>query len=167
MNTVQLRKLVEEDAERLAELANNESVWSNLRDKMPHPYSLEDAKQFIASSTKENNAINFGIDYKNELCGVIGIITQNDVYRFSAEIGYWLGEPFWGKGITTKALQLITNYAFDTLNLNRVFAASYGFNKASIRVLEKNGFKHEGILKEAVFKNGKFHDEWRFGKLKE
>ena len=167
MTTIQLRKLVQDDAERLAELANNKSVWSNLRNKMPHPYALEDAQQFIASADKENPTLSFGIYFEHELCGVIGIIAQKDVYRFSGEIGYWLGEPFWGKGIATPALKLITEYAFDTLQLNRVFAASYAFNKASIRVLEKNGFVHEGVLKQAVFKNGQFHDEWRFGKLKE
>ena len=89
---------------------------------------------------------------------------QKDVYRESAEIGYWLGAPYWGKGIATKAVALVTHYGFETLRLNRIFTGVFSFNKASMRVLEKNGFTKEGIFKRAVVKNGITYDEHRYAK---
>ena len=97
---------------------------------------------------------------------MIGLIVQKDVYRKSAEIGYWIGEPFWGMGIATKAVEPITEYGFMELELNRIYTGVFEYNTASMKVLEKNGFEKEGIFKDAIFKNSKVYDEHRFFKLK-
>ena len=97
----------------------------------------------------------------------IGLTIQKDVYKKSAEIGYWIGEPFWGNGIATKAVELITEYGFNKLALNRVYAGVFEYNITSMKVLEKNGYKKEGIFKNAILKNDKVYDEHRFFKLNE
>ncbi|MGH1387787.1 GNAT family N-acetyltransferase [Kordia sp.] len=162
---IKIRSLSSLDISELAKLANNKKVWDNLRDSIPNPYSKNDADFFINLTEQEKPKQNFGIDYKGKLCGIIGIIIQKDVYRKSAEIGYWIGEPYWGNGIATKAIALITDYGFNTLDLNRIYAGVFEYNIASMKVLEKNGFKKEGIFKNAILKNEKFYDEHRFYKL--
>jgi ribosomal-protein-alanine N-acetyltransferase len=149
---VRLRPLRYADREILTRLANNIKIWNNLRDMFPHPYTLEDADKFIDSVKLQEPQVTFAIEYAFSFAGVIGLVLQPDVYRKSAEIGYWLGEPFWGKGITTTAVKLATQYAFDTLNLNRLYAGVFEGNEASKRVLEKCGYQLEGISKKAVFK---------------
>lgn len=162
---IQLRPLKHSDRTQLAKLANNKNIWDNLRDYIPYPYDENDADYFINLTLQEEPKQNFGITYNNELCGVIGVILQKDVYRKSGEIGYWIGEPYWGKGIATKAVELITTYGFDKLQLHRIYAGVFDYNTASIKVLEKNGFQPEGIFKNAIFKNEKLYDEHRFYKL--
>ena len=107
----------------------------------------------------------FGIRYEEELCGIISLHMQKDVYQKSAEIGYWIGEPFWGMGIATKAVEIITAYGFSELQLARIYAGVFDFNKASMSVLEKNGYEQEGIFRNAIFKNNRLCDEHRYGKL--
>lgn len=163
---IRLRPLRYADRDLLVSLANNKKIWNNLRDMFPHPYTLEEAEKFLDMVKRQEPLITFAIEYEFQFCGVIGMMLQQDVYRKSAEIGYWIGEPFWGKGIATKALTLATQYAFNTLELERLFANIFQGNEASKRVLEKCGFQLEGISRKAVFKNNKFLDELRFGKLK-
>ncbi len=162
---IKIRPLNLSDKSELAKLANNKKIWDNLRDYFPYPYNENDADFFIKLTEQENPKQNFGIEYNGKLCGVIGLIIQKDVYRKSAEIGYWIGEPYWGMGIATKAVELITVYGFNTLNLNRIYTGVFEYNTASMKVLEKNGFEKEGIFKMAVFKNEKFFDEHRYYKL--
>jgi len=162
---VKIRPLESSDKSDLAKLANNKKVWDNLRDYIPYPYNENDADIFINSTKKESPQQNFGIEYKDEICGVIGLIIQKDVYRRSAEIGYWTGEPYWRKGIASKAVELIIKYGFDELNLNRIFTGVFDYNTASMRVLEKNGFEKEGIFKNAIIKNGNVYDEHRYGRM--
>ncbi len=164
---IKIRPLKFSDKTELAKLANNKKVWDNLRDYIPYPYKESDAVFFIESTNKEVPKQTFGIEYKGKLSGVIGLIMQKDVYQKSAEIGYWVGEPFWGNGIATSAVELITKYGFDTLDLNRIFAGVFEYNIASMSVLEKNGYKKEGIFKNAILKNDKICDEHRFYKLNE
>ena len=167
IENIKLRKLESSDKETIAELLNNKKILNNLRDSIPNPYSISDAIFFI-NLTKENNPRQIlGIEYKEELCGVISLIIQTDIYSKSAEIGYWLGEKYWGKGIMTKAVKLITKYGFENLNIIRIFTGVFEFNLASIKVLEKNGYLKDGIFKKAIFKNGKIWDEHRYYKLKE
>ena len=166
-DNIRLRPLRYADKQRLSELANNTKIWDNLRDMFPHPYTLEDAEKFLDSVKQQDPQMTFAIEYEFMLAGVIGLILQTDVYRKSAEIGYWLGEPFWGKGITTTAVRLATSYAFETLNLIRVYAGIFEGNEASKRVLEKNGYKLEGISRKSVFKNNKMLDEYRYGIVKQ
>ena len=164
---VKLRELYLSDKSQLAKLVNNKNIWVNLRDTFPFPYGESDAESFINSVTEEKPKQNFGIEYNGDLCGVIGIIIQKDVYRKSAEIGYWIGEPYWGKGIATKAIKLITKYGFENLKLLRIHAGIFEFNIASMKALEKNGYKKEGVFKKAIFKNDKVFDEHKYFKLNE
>jgi len=162
---IKIRPLELSDKTPLAKIADNKKVWNNLRDYIPSPYNESDAEFFIRLTKQEKPPQNFGIEYKGEICGVIGLIIQQDVYRKSAEIGYWLGEDYWGKGIATKAVELITEYGFKTLHLIRIYTGVFEFNIASMKVLEKNDYIKEGIFKKAVFKNGKLWDEHRYYKL--
>ena len=164
---IRLRSLRYADREHLAELANNLKIWNNLRNMFPHPYTLEDADKFLDMVKQQEPQVTFAIDCKYQFAGVIGLVLQPDVYKKGAEIGYWIGEPFWGLGIATMALKLASEYAFDTLGLERLFAGVFEGNVASMRVLEKCGFQLEGISRKAVFKNNKLIDEHRYGKVRE
>ncbi|WP_350286105.1 GNAT family protein [uncultured Croceitalea sp.] len=163
----EIRPLRLSDKVELARLANNKNIWNNLRDHIPFPYEEDDAEIFITLTIEEEPQRTFGIAHNGQLSGIIGLVLQKDVYQKSAEIGYWIGEPFWGKGIATKAVELISEYAFDKLNLNRIYTGVFEYNIASMKVLEKNGFKKEGVFKNAIFKNGKVCDEHRFYRLNE
>ena len=163
---VNIRPLRLSDKTELAKLANNKKIWDNLRDYIPFPYMESDADFFINLTLKEKPQQTFGITFNDQVVGVIGLVIQEDVYQKSAEIGYWIGEPFWGQGIATKALALITTYGFDKLDLHRIYTGVFEFNTASMKVLEKNGYQKEGIFKNAVIKNGEVCDEHRFYKLK-
>lgn len=163
---IRLRSFHYKDAERLAGLANNWNIWLNVRDIFPHPYTVSDAEQFIDSATQQDPQTTFAIEYDFKFTGAIGLVLQEDVYRFSAELGYWIGEPFWNKGIASCALQLMKTYAFKKMNLEKLFAGVFEGNEASKRVLEKCGFQLEGIARKAVFKNGSLIDEYRYGIVK-
>lgn len=168
MTRIKLKPLSTEDAPALAELANNKKIWDCIRDHFPYPYTLEDAKAFIDKAEKESPALSFAIvNSTDQLCGVISLFPQEDVYRISAEIGYWIGEPFWGKGVASQAIALMTRYGFEELGLERIYAGVFDFNIASMKALEKNGYQKEGVLRNAVIKNGKIRDEHRFAKLRE
>lgn len=162
---ITLRSLQASDRTQLASLANNWNIWKNVRDQMPYPYTEDNADFFInhVASSKENHIR--AILHNDTFCGMIGLHPQKDVYRLSAELGYWIGEPFWGKGIATEAVHQMTSFGFSHLNLNRIYAGVYGHNIASMRVLEKCGFEKEGIFKNAVIKNNVIIDEHRFAKL--
>jgi len=162
---IKIRHLKLSDKSELAKLANNKKIWDNLRDYIPFPYTESDADFFINLTKGEDPRQTFGIEYKGKLSGVIGLVMQKDVYQKSAEIGYWIGEPFWGNGIATKAVKLITEYGFNKLDLNRIFTGVFEHNRASMTVLEKNGYEKEGIFKNAIIKNDKVFNEHRFYKL--
>jgi [ribosomal protein S5]-alanine N-acetyltransferase len=162
LQQIVLRPLQKTDNVALANLANNKNIWNNIRDAMPHPYTEANADFFIDLVQKENPNHILAIESEGVFCGLIGLHRQNDVYRLSAELGYWIGEPFWGKGIGTKAVELMVKHGFENLELNRIYAGVYGFNLASMHVLEKCGFEKEGILRKAVIKNNIVLDEHRY-----
>jgi len=166
MKRVLLRQLSESDIPALAIQANNKKIWLNLRNMFPHPYSEENAKQFVAMVGSDKKNTRFAIEIDGRFAGMIGIFPQEDVYKYNAEIGYWLGEEFWGQGIGTEAVQQMCSYCFSETETKRIFAGIFSYNAASMRVLEKCGFVNEGIAKEAVFKNGSFHDELRYALVK-
>ncbi|MBT8209515.1 MAG: GNAT family N-acetyltransferase [Eudoraea sp.] len=167
MSTISLRPLTPADTEILARLANNKKIWDGVRDHFPFPYTLDDALDFIDRKAEEVPAYTFAIiNQEDNLCGVISLVPQEDVYRRSAEIGYWIGEPFWRKGLATQAISLMTRYGFEELQLERIFAAVFDFNLASMRALEKNGYQKEGIFRKALVKNDQICDEHRYAKLK-
>ncbi|HPT30332.1 MAG TPA: GNAT family protein [Prolixibacteraceae bacterium] len=163
---VSLRPFRQEDAPRLAELANNEKIAVNLRDGFPHPYTPEDAEKFIEMALSKPDQI-FAIEYQGEYVGNIGVHLKSDVYRLGAEIGYFLGEPYWGKGIMTKAVNLVCDYAFRELGIVRIDTGVFDFNPASMRVLEKCGFVREAVFRKSVIKRGKICNEVRYAKIKE
>jgi RimJ/RimL family protein N-acetyltransferase len=147
------------DAAALVRYANNPNVARQLRDRFPHPYTLRDAKAFIHSSAGVQPVTSFAIVVVNEPSGGIGISAGYDVERFSAEIGYWLGEPFWGRGIAAEAVRLVSAYAFDECHLLRLFALPFADNRQSRRVLEKAGYTCEGTLKSSAVKGGVARDQ--------
>jgi RimJ/RimL family protein N-acetyltransferase len=162
MDTVKLRPLQMEDAARLAELANNIKIAENLRDGFPHPYTLTDAENFINMCLKQNPTQVFAVEFNGEYAGNIGLHPETDVYRKSAEIGYFLGQSFWGKGIMTRALKQMVQYGFETFDIVRIHTGVFEYNKASQRVLEKCGFKKEAVFEKAVFKNNRLWNEVRY-----
>ncbi len=164
--STELRSFRPGDAARLAFLANNKKIWINLRDGFPHPYSLKDAEIFIDNCIKTRPQAVFAILFKEELCGSIGLFKKEDVYRKSAEIGYWIGEPYRGRGIGGDAVKKIVEFGFADLDINRIFTGVYDYNIASQKVLLKNGFKKEAVFENAVYKNGKFVNEIRFSLLR-
>lgn len=160
-----LRNLEETDVPKLAKYANNEKVSVNLRDAFPIPYTIEDAKRLVEVVNMQNPKTFFAIEYKGEYVGNICLSIGTDVYKNSAEIGYFIGEPFWNKGITTKAVNLMTNFGFEKLGVVRIYTGVFDFNISSQRVLEKCGFEKEAIFKSSITKNGKIYDEIRFAKV--
>jgi RimJ/RimL family protein N-acetyltransferase len=159
-----LRNYYEKDHDCLQRLANNQNVSKYLTDTFPFPYTRHDAEWWISTGCK--NGINKVIEWDGEFVGAVGASVQNDERRFSAVVGYWLGEPYWGKGIAYRALNLFTDEMFNTTEVVRLFAGVFSPNTASIRVLEKSGYQLEAILKKAVYKNGDFIDEYVYAKLK-
>jgi [ribosomal protein S5]-alanine N-acetyltransferase len=166
MSSVKLRPFRLEDAPRLAELANNIKIAVNLRDGFPHPYSLADAENFIKMCMSQNPTQAFAIEYNGEYAGNIGLHPETDVYRKSAEIGYFLGEPYWGKGIMTEAVKQMVEYGFANLDIVRIHTGIFEYNVASQRVLEKCGFKKEVVFEKAIFKNNRLWNEVRYALLK-
>jgi RimJ/RimL family protein N-acetyltransferase len=155
------------DAASLAENANNIHIWNNVRDYFPHPYSEEDGKDFIETVlAKPDPATDMAIVVNGKAVGGIGIVLQSDVERISAEIGYWLGENYWNKGIMTEVVKQMTTYAFVNFPLRKIYAPVFDFNIASQKVLQKAGFEREAILKQAAIKNGKVIDEHYYSVLK-
>lgn len=165
METV-IRQWKNEDLQELVSQANNINVWNNLRNYFPHPYTEEHGKAWLEKVVNALPAINMAIEADGKLVGGIGLILNGDVYIKSAEIGYWLGEQYWGKGIATEAVRQMTEYAFYYFDLVRLYAEVFETNKASMRVLEKNGYYLEGVRRKAVFKNDVLMDDYIWVKLK-
>jgi RimJ/RimL family protein N-acetyltransferase/2-polyprenyl-3-methyl-5-hydroxy-6-metoxy-1,4-benzoquinol methylase len=161
---VTIRKFRRNDKFRMAEIANNEKVAVNLRDAFPSPYTLEDAQKFISMCLRQNPYQVFAIEYGGEYVGNIGLHRQGDVYSKTAELGYFIGEPYWHKGITPRAVNLICKYGFRELDVIKIFSGVFSFNTASQRVLEKCGFEREAVLRNAVIKKGVICDEIRYAK---
>jgi RimJ/RimL family protein N-acetyltransferase len=157
-----IRPWVEQDAVAIQRHANNRKIWINLRDIFPHPYSLQDARSFLGFVLKEEPATTFAIATASEAIGCIGLRLGNDVHRKTAELGYWLGEPFWGRGIMSEAVAAFTRWAFKAFDLQRIFAEPFEDNAASARVLEKAGFVCEGRLRANVLKDGKRLDSFLY-----
>jgi [ribosomal protein S5]-alanine N-acetyltransferase len=147
------------DERSLVRHANNPKIWRNVRDRFPHPYTQADADWWIETAS-EQAATNFAIVVDGEAVGAIGLILKEDVYRRSAEIGYWLGEDYWGRGIVTEAVRAVTDYAFASFDICRIYAGVFEWNAASMRVLEKAGYALEARLKKAITKDGQCADEF-------
>lgn len=157
---VVLRPWQRDDRYMLAELANNIKIWNNVRDRLPHPYQLAHATAFIKYCRKQHPPHILAVESDKKLAGCIGIEMQEDVSRIAAELGYWIGEPCWGRGIATVAVQQMMDYVFDAFpHLIRIYARVFEFNTASMRVLEKNGFHLESVQQKSAVKNERIVDE--------
>ncbi|MBI3491119.1 MAG: GNAT family N-acetyltransferase [Acidobacteria bacterium] len=155
------------DVESLVRHANNYNVWINLRDAFPHPYTKRDARNFVRAVLSRPLETTFAIAVANEAVGSIGFVMHPDVERVSAEIGYWLAEPFWTRGITTEALAAVTKYAIATHHLTRIYALPFAWNAASCRVLEKAGYVLEARLRRSAIKNGQIIDQMQYAFIAE
>ena len=155
-----------DDAESLVRHANNRKVWIALRDHFPHPYTIEDAHAFLESVIDSEPATLFCVEADGAAVGGIGIRIGADVHRHTAELGYWLGEEFWGRGIMTEAVAAFTDFCFENFQLRRIYAEPFANNRASARVLEKAGFPFEGRLKNNVFKDGNLLDSLLYARTK-
>ncbi|NDW18502.1 N-acetyltransferase [Dysgonomonas sp. 216] len=154
------------DIESLARNANNINIWNNVRDYFPHPYDEEDAKSFIKMASGKNPIQDFSIEVNGKAVGGIGYIPGFDVERINAEIGYWLGEEYWNKGIMGNAIKDMVDYIFENTDIIRLFASVFDFNLASMQVLQKNGFRKLTIFKNAAIKNNKVIDLYYYELLK-
>lgn len=150
------------DAEPLAHHANNRKIWINLRDAFPHPYTIHDAREFIRAIRSRAPETTFAIAVGDEPVGSIGFVLHRDVERVSAEIGYWLAEPFWGRGITTEALTAVTKFAIEQHGLTRIYAVPFAWNGPSCRVLEKAGYVLEARLRNSAVKDGTLTDQMQY-----
>ena len=155
------------DRDAIVRHANNRKVSINLRDRFPYPYTMNDARNWLEMVVGHEPQTNFAIDVAGEAVGGIGFTLQPDVCYRSAEIGYWLGEEFWGRGITTDALIAVSDYAFSRFNLCRLFAHVFEGNEASARVLEKAGYAFEGRMRKSVTKEGKTIDQLMYAMVRD
>ncbi len=163
-----LRPFKKGDGAALMKNINNKIIYRNTLN-IPYPYRLKDAKEWIEKDLKEikkkkPKQINFVIDINNEVTG--GIELDHIEEKHMAEIAYWLGKKYWGSGTMTQVIKLVTKFGFEKLKLRRIYAYVHSFNKASMRVLQKNGYKLEGILKKNTKKDNKFLDDYLFAKVK-
>jgi RimJ/RimL family protein N-acetyltransferase len=155
------------DLESLVKYANDPLVASQLRDRFPHPYTRELGRQFLETIASATPCETFAIDVDGEAVGGVGVHPGDDVGRASAEIGYWLGRPFWGRGFATEVVQAVVDHLFSTVVYCRLHAHTFAGNTASQRVLEKCGFRREGVLRKAVLKNGRLLDAVLYGQVDE
>jgi ribosomal-protein-alanine N-acetyltransferase len=155
-----------QDAGALVKYANNRKVWLNLRDAFPHPYVAADADAFLELVARQNPMTFFAIATREEAIGGIGVTLHQDVHRLTAELGYWLCEPYWGKGIMTEAVATFTDYAFACFGLVRIHADPYAGNSPSCRVLEKAGYVLEGRLRSSVIKDGRILDQLLYAQVR-
>ncbi|HEY9071767.1 MAG TPA: GNAT family protein [Candidatus Ozemobacteraceae bacterium] len=162
-----IRSYRPDDAKSLAHHANNRKIWLNLRDRFPHPYTVEDAIEFIEKATHSTPETMFAICVDGEAAGGIGFTLHTHEQRLTAELGYWLGERFWGRGIMTEAVAALTAYALKRHGLIRFYAMPYATNAGSVRVLEKAGYIFEGRLQKNVIKDSRILDQLMYAKLAE
>ena len=165
-NDIVLRELLDRDLHMLSLYADNFNVAKNLRDSFPSPFTYEDAFKFKSMVDAQNPKTIFAIEYNGEYAGNISLMPCGDVYRKSAEIGYFIGEPFWNKGIMTEAVNLITEWGFNNLDIVRIYTGVFEFNIGSQKVLEKCGFVKEAVFKKSIFKNNTLYDEIRYAKIR-
>ena len=155
------------DAQALALALDNERVQANLRDGIPLPYTFQDAEAYINRVLKEQNAYGFAITVDDRAIGSIGAFRKENIHARTAEMGYYIGEPYWGHGLMTSAVRQACEHIFATTDIVRIFAIPYAYNQASCRVLEKAGFIREGVMRKNAFKRGQFLDTILYALVKD
>ena len=156
------------DARDLAAALSNKKIQDNLRDGLPYPYTEQDGKEFISAmlSANENDTFAFAITVRGKAIGSIGAFRQTNIHNKTAELGYYIAEEYWGKGIMTEAVKQLCDYVFSHTDIIRIYAEPFAYNIGSCRVLEKAGFQYEGTLRSNALKNGKVLDMKMYSKLK-
>ena len=162
LSRCEIRSWRADDLSSLVEYADNRKIWLNLRDRFPHPYTRQAGREFLRTVLAQRPETLFAIAAGGQAVGGIGFLMMPDVERVSAEIGYWLAEPFWGRGMATEAVVAVTRYAIETHRLTRVFAVPFASNQASARVLEKAGYVLEGRLHRSAIKDGQIIDQLQY-----
>ena len=166
LGDLQIRSWRKADLDALIRHANNPKIAANLRDQFPYPYTRRDALDYLQFVREQKPERSFALQYLGEPVGGLGFQLGLDIARVSAEMGYWLGEDFWGRGLATRAAAAASEWAFTEYKLTRVFALVFAHNLASIRVLEKAGFEREGLLRRSAIKNGAVLDQLIFAKIR-
>ncbi len=166
---VKIRKWRIEDAADLASALSNKKVQDNLRDGLPYPYREQDGKEFILAmlSADENDTFAFAITVNEKVIGSIGAFRQTNIHSKTAELGYYIAEEYWGKGIMTEAVKQLCSYVFSNSDMIRIYAEPFAYNIGSQRVLEKAGFQYEGTLRRNAVKNGKVLDMKMYALIRE
>ena len=160
-----LRQFYYGDAPHLAKHGNNPNIAQRMRNSFPSPYTIEHARAWLQHVKNNEANSRCAMAFNDRAIGEIGFVIQNDVHRFSAELGYWLSEEHWGKGIASKAVAWISQYAHKEAGIVRMFADVADYNKRSCRVLERNGFVREAVFRRNIFKGGQFHDQEVYGRV--
>ena len=155
-----------DDLDALLRYANNAKIAGNLRDQFPHPYTRRDGIDYLNYVRSMDPPMAFAIEYGGEAVGGIGFKLGVDIARLSVEMGYWLAEPLWGRGLTTRVVTAASDWAFDGYKVVRVFATVFSHNVASMRVLEKSGFEREGTLRRSAIKKGVLLDQVMYAKVR-
>jgi RimJ/RimL family protein N-acetyltransferase len=158
--SIQIRPWQKQDAQALAAIANNRKIWNNVRDQLPNPYTVMDALQWMNHIKDQKPEQHQAILYNGLVVGNIGCKLQEDVYRKSIEIGYFVGEPYWGKGIATEAIKLFVQHLIEKFQPIRIYAEVFAYNQSSMKVLQKNGFFLESIRRNAAIKNNEIVDDY-------
>ena len=156
------------DARDLATALSNKKIQDNLRDGLPYPYTEKDGKEFISTmlAANENDTFAFAITVNGKVIGSIGAFRQTNIHNKTAELGYYIAEEYWGKGIMTEAVKQLCDYVFSHTDIIRIYAEPFSYNIGSCRVLEKAGFQNEGTLRSNALKNGNVLDMKMYSKLK-
>ena len=156
------------DARDLATALSNKKIQDNLRDGLPYPYTEQDGKEFISAmlAANESDTFAFAITVNGKVIGSIGAFRQTNIHNKTAELGYYIAEEYWGKGIMTEAVKQLCDYVFSHTDIIRIYAEPFSYNIGSCRVLEKAGFQYEGTLRSNALKNGNVLDMKMYSKLK-
>lgn len=166
LGDIKVRSWRKDDLKALVRHANNAKIAANLRDQFPHPYTRRDAADFLEYAHMQVPECSFAIEVNGEAVGGVGFLLGRDIARLTAEMGYWLSEEFWGRGIATRVVEAMSEWALDHYQLTRVFAQAFAHNVASIRVLEKAGFTRECVMRRSAIKAGEVLDQVLFAKVK-
>ena len=164
-----IRKWQLSDAPALAAALSNRKILNNLRDGLPYPYTVHDGEDYISAmlAADENETFAFAVTVDGEVIGSIGAFRQGNIHRQTAELGYYIAEEYWGRGIMTEAVGLLCDYVFSNTDIIRIYAEPFAHNIGSCRVLEKAGFQYEGTLRSNAVKNGEVTDMRMYSRLKE
>jgi [ribosomal protein S5]-alanine N-acetyltransferase len=167
LRNARVRHFKKSDKASIAKYANNHKIWRNVRNAFPHPYTEADAEWWVNAAIEEAVPTKFAIEVDGQAIGGIGFIPQEDIHIKTVELGYWIGEEYWSKGIITSVLKAFSNYIFENFDIIRLEAHVYHWNIGSMKALEKAGFHKEAVLKKRAFKDGEYVDEHIFAKFKD